>query len=221
MATVNLLTLRDRAKQRANMENSSFVSDTEWNTYINYGISQLRDKLIAKNGNDYFATEQSISLVNGTEAYALPSDFYKILYVELLGDDGNYYKMRRFEIAERNQFGSPIGYYVQEIRYRLRANSIIFTPDNQIGGKTVRLTYVPTITNLSANSDTLDGYNGWEEYPILIAARKALIKEEQDVTQLDQELSMLDRRLEEMADNRDQSNPMRVYDSQPTYWSEW
>jgi hypothetical protein len=199
------------------MENSNFVKDAEWNSYINYSISQLRDKMISKVGNDYFASQVNIPLINGTSAYALPNDFYKILYVEMLGNDGNYYKMRRFEIAEQNIGRTPISSFLPEIRYRLTANNIVFTLDNTFGGRQVRLTYVPVITELAIDADTLNGYNGWEEFVILLAARKALVKEEQDLSQLDVEIALMDQRLEAMADNRDQSNPMRVYDNQRYY----
>jgi hypothetical protein len=221
MATITLANLRSRTRQRANMENSTFVTDAEFNIYINYSINFLKDILISKVGNDYFASSVNFTLVNGTEAYSLPADFYKILYVEILGDDTYYYKMRRFEISEKNYGASPINYYIPDIRYRLRADSITFTPQNLIGGRTVRLTYVPVPVALSADSDTMNGLNGWDEYVVLMSARKALVKEEQDVSQIDQELMMLNQKIEAMADNRDESNPMRVSDNTSYYADGW
>jgi hypothetical protein len=213
MALVTLQELRTRVRQRANMENSQFVTDAELNVYINEAIADLRDKMISKVGEDYFAADTLITLVSNVEAYALPADFYKILYVEVKGDDGYYYKMRRFEVSERNFGASPINYYIPDIRYRLRANQIVFTPQNLLGGRVVRLTYVPIPQELTANSDTLQGYNGWESYVIVYAARKALVKEESDTSQLDQELIKLDQRMEAMIDNRDTSEPSRIYDN--------
>lgn len=214
MALVTLSDLRTRVRQRANMENSQFVTDAELTIYVNQAIADLRDKMISKVGEDYFADEEIYNLLTGVESYALPSDFYKILYVEVKGDDGYYYKMRRFEVSERNFGASPINYYIPDIRYRLRANNIVFTPQNLIGGREVKMTYVPIPAELSNNSDTLQGYNGWETYVIVYAARMALVKEESDTSQLDAELMKLDARMEAMADNRDQSNPSRVWDSQ-------
>lgn len=222
MSTITLLNLRNRSKQRANMENSTFVSDTEWNSYINYSISTLRDLIISKAGNDYFALTQSYTLVNSQEAYALPSDFYKVLWVEMLGDDGYYYKMRRFEVSERNLGRSPLNYFIPDIRYRVISNSIYLTPPTQYGGRQIRLWYVPIYPNLSADADTLEGYNGWDEYVVLMSARKALVKEESDVSQVDQELQFINQRLENMADNRDQGEPMRIYDNEvKSYWNNW
>jgi hypothetical protein len=221
MAQPTLLQLRTRARQRANMENSTFVTDAEFNSYINEAIADLRDKMISKVGADYFASTQSYTLINGTENYALPNDFYKVLYVEQQGIDQLYYKMRRFEVSERSLGASPISYYAPEIKYRLTANNITFTPVNQLGGILVRLTYVPVPTELSADIDTLNGYNGWETYPILLAARKALAKEESNVSDIDTELQMLIQRIESMADNRDYGNPYRIQDNTYKRYGRW
>lgn len=221
MAQPTLLQLRTRARQRANMENSQFVTDSEFNSYLNEAIADLRDKMISKVGADYFATATNFTLVNGTENYALPSDFYKILYVEQQGIDQLYYKMRRFEVAERSLGASPISYYAPEIKYRLTANNITFTPVNQLGGIQVRLTYVPVPAELAADIDTLNGYNGWETYVILLAARKALVKEESDVSQIDSELQSLIQRIEAMADNRDYGQPMRIADNTFKRYGRW
>ena len=221
MASITLANLRTRARYRSNMENSTFVTDTEFNTYINYSINHLKDILVSKVGNDYFATVYTFSAVSGTESYSLPNDFYKILSVEILGNDGYYYKLRRYEISEKNYGASPINYNIPDLRYRLRSDSILLTPFNYLGNRTIKLTYVPVPTDLSSDSDTLNGLNGWDEYVVLMAARKALVKEEQDVSQVDQELSMLNQRIEAMADNRDESNPMRVSDNTSYYQDGW
>jgi hypothetical protein len=221
MATRTLLTLRDHAKERANLENSSFVSDTEWNRYINYSISELRDFLISKAGDDYFATSEDISLSNVSETYPLPVDFYKALSVELLGDDGYFYKMKRFEVSEQNQNANVIAFAIPDIRYRLRNNSILFNPKSALGGRTARLWYVPLAAELSADADSLSGYNGWDEFIVLKSARKALVKEEQDTTQVDTELLVLMQRIEAMAENRDQAQPMRIQDTERRQVGPW
>lgn len=218
MSNITLLQLRNSCKERANMENSTFVSDSEWNKYINYSISELRDIIISKVGDDYYALSSSYTVVNGQEAYALPSDFYKVLWVELLGQDGYYYKMKRFEVTERNHGRSPLNYFISDVKYRLRADNITITPSSLSAGRQFRLWYVPLITNLVADGDVLNGYNGWDEFVVLKSARKALVKEESDTSQVDTELSVLYGRLEAMAANRDQSEPMRIYDNENDYY---
>ena len=214
MATITLANLRTRAKQRANMENSSFLSDSEWNSVINYSISNLRDIITSKAGEDYFATAFSTSLTEGQETVNLPSDFYKLLWVEVLVDGTNYAPMRRFEIAEKPVTAFNLLAPWSEIQYRLRADTLWLQPASSTGGKTIRVWYVPVATELSADGDTLAGYNGWDEYVVVLTARKALVKEESDTSQLDQEILMFNQRIESMAPNRDQGRPMRIQDTQ-------
>lgn len=214
MANPTLAQIREQARHRANMENSQFVSDAEFNTYINFAISDLRDKLISKVGNDYFAVSQSYTLSSGTDEYALPSDFYKLLWVEVQANNTLYYKIRRFEVMEKNYGAIPISSYLPDIRYRLRAGNLLFSPINQLSARNVRMWYVKIPTKLVADSDELDcAYNGWDEFVALGAARKALVKEESDVSDVDAELMYLNQRIEQMADNRDQAEPQRVYDN--------
>lgn len=220
MASISLLNLRTATRERANMENSTFVSDSEINRYINQSIKELYDILVSKNGNDYFAEEETYTLVAGQDAYDLPDLFYKILWVEIKGDDGYYYKLRRFMQTEMNSGATPINYYIPDIRYRLRKDKIVFTPSNLTGGREIRLWYIPTHKDLSADGDTFDGINGFDEYVIVRSAIKCLVKEEQDVSELMAELDFIKTRVEGMSDNRDQGAPERIYDSQRDYYGD-
>lgn len=221
MATITLANLRTRARDRANMENSLFVTDSIFNSYINYAVSDLREKITSKVGEDYFASSSSSALTPGQETLNLPSDFFKLLWVEVLGEDGNYYPLRRFEIAEKPVLSYGISHPGTEIKYRLRADTLWLQPANATGGRTVRLWYVPMPATLALDSDTLNGYNGWDEYVVLLAARKALVKEEQDVSDIDRELVVFNERLESMIPNRDQARPMRIQDTSGAVGSPW
>lgn len=201
------------------MENSSFVSDSEWNRYINLSIAELRDILTSKVGEDYFATSQTYQVVSGQEEYALPANFYKLLWVEQQLDSASarYKKMQRFEISEMSDEFESLGIGTSGLKYRLRANNLIINSSTFGAGRTIRLWYVPANVALSANGDTVDGFNGWEEFIILKSARKALVKEEQDVSDLDIELKVFYDRLESMAPSRDQAQPMRIQDNTKRY----
>ena len=58
-----------------------------------------------------------------------------------------------------------------------------------------------------------DGVGGWLDYAIVDAARKALLKEESDVSALLGELAALQLRIEQAAENRDSNLPATVADS--------
>ena len=69
---VALSTLRTLSRQRADMENSQFITDTEMLRYINRGYAELYDLLVtAANSEDYFLKDSTVQLVSGTKSYDL------------------------------------------------------------------------------------------------------------------------------------------------------
>lgn len=197
MATT-LLQLRDRAKQESDNVNSSFLTDAEWNTNINASYFELYGLLVTAYGNDYAVQSPSSGFTIATdgvnEFFALPSDFFKLLGVDLQLTTGNYLTLKPFQFSERNAW----------------------TPyNNQIpaAGQTVRVFYVPKLTPLAADGSTLEGVNGWEEYIIVDAALKALAKEESDVSVMAARKAALLQRLNDEMEARDTGMPMRVADT--------
>ena len=72
---VSLSTLRLLARQRADMENSQFVTDDEMRRYINRGYAELYDLIVTSaNSEDYFLSSSTVQLVTGTKTYNLPSE---------------------------------------------------------------------------------------------------------------------------------------------------
>jgi hypothetical protein len=149
---MNLGQLRTASRQRADMVNSTFISDAELNSYINASYYELYDLLVQKYGNDYYVKEYSFSLVGNQSRYDLPDDFYKLLGVDLeigSGPDG-YVSLRPFSLAERNRYSTAnvqtwIG--VTNLRYRLSGNKLWFTPSPQTG-QTIRIWYIPRLAEL-------------------------------------------------------------------------
>lgn len=88
------------------------------------------------------------------------------------------------------------------------------TGTNQITISTTALTTNGTAT-LSYWSDAtlVDGIAGWEEYVIIDAAIKALIKQEQDYMPLYQQKMDMKARIESMVEGRDASQAMHVSDA--------
>ena len=155
MATYPKMTLpqlRTASRQRADMVNSTFISDSELNSYINASYFELYDLLVQKYGNDYFMKEYSFQLQGNISQYPLPEDFFKLLGVDLqisAGPDG-YVSLRPFTLAERNRYSTAnvqtwIG--VTNLRYRISAGNLWFTPSPQTG-QTIRIWYVPRLSEL-------------------------------------------------------------------------
>ena len=149
---MNLAQLRTASRQRADMVNSTFISDAELSSYINASYFELYDLLVQKYGNDYYMKEYSFQLQGNVSRYDLPDDFFKLLGVDLeisSGPDG-YVSLRPFTLAERNRYSTAnvqtwIG--VTNLRYRLSANKLWFTPSPNMG-QTIRIWYVPRLKAL-------------------------------------------------------------------------
>lgn len=187
--TLSDLTLA--AQQRADMVNSNFVSSSEWTSYINQSYFELYDILIQKFGNEYYLANPYSITTDGTNyLYALPSDFYKLLGVDLNTGVQNmpWLSLVEFPFAERNNYVTPQA------------------------GRNLQLWYVPRLTPLVNQTDTCDGVSGWTEYIIVDAAIKARIKEESNVEELYRMKKDLLSRIESAAENRDAGEPQTVSD---------
>jgi hypothetical protein len=211
---VTLGQLRTWARQRANQEQGQFISDSEANGYVNLAAAELYDLLIAAYP-DYFSKTSDISIIAGTEAYSLPSDFYKLLGVDyLLDTQGNAVSLKPYQIAERNRFmfaPSFQAFGLNYLRYHIQAQGMNFKPTPAASG-TVRLIYIPAFSDLSSDSDTFDTVDAWHEYIILDAAIKMLLKEESDASVLLVQKEAMKRRIEELAHSRDIGTADRVTD---------
>src|SRR5271165_3188869 len=206
MAETGTMTLSDlmiATRQRADQlpsgyvpstSNIYFVSDPELISYINQSYFELYDLLVQKYGNDYFvAPALSFSTDGQSFLYPLPDGtlysgapaFYKVLGLDLnlnpIGND-SFITIPPFMFAERNRYSVPnmqAFYGLTNLRYRLQANNVWFTP-TPAAGQVIRMWYVPRLTQLVNLTDTVDGVSGWTEYIIVDAAIKMMQKEESD-----------------------------------------
>lgn len=227
MSTSSVATLseiRTLARQYADMVNSQFCTDAECNSYINFSYFELYDILIQKYGDDYYVKAPHTFTTDGASyQYTLPSDFYKFLGLDLqLGNVQNSWAtIKSFMFGDRNRYAVPnfqSFYGVTNLRYRIFANSLFLTPI-PASGQTLRMWYVPRLTELVNDSDTVDGISGWQEYLCLDAAIQMLRKQELDVSTLLAQKTALIQRIESAAANRDIANPQVVTDSQSSeYW---
>ena len=196
--SITLTNLRLRARQKADREGSNFVDDAEMNFMINSSIAELYDLIIA-NGDEYYLSSTTITTVSGTDAYNLPTDFYKLKGVDLKLSSTEYYTLKPFNFNERNRNNESSWNATRgtNIRYRLFGNTIKFSPIPNAASE-IKLWYVPVATQLVSDSDTLADLNQFAEYVITDVAIKYLIKEESDVAVLQQQKAELRRRIEIM-----------------------
>lgn len=214
---VTLLSLRTRAKQESDMVKSNFVSEPEWNSYINSSLAELHDIMIAAYGEDYSVEVQSFTTTLNEPNYDLAADFYKLrgVDVQLNGNDPDgWCTITKFSFNERNRF-SISGFWdifgAPFIRYRIVGSQLRFNPIPD-RATPVRVWYHPVSTQLVADSDQFNDINGWSEYVVVDAAIKALSKEESDVTVLMARKEALRLRIISMSQNRDAGTPEAVSD---------
>ncbi len=223
--TMTLLELRTAVRQRADIESSQFVTDTELNSYVNQSYFELYDLLVQKYGAHYFVAAPYTVTTDGiSEFYPLPTDFYKLvgLSAKLLGAVSQYAPLRQGSFAEMQRYSGIISQGllgINDLIYTLTANNLWLAPMPP-AGQVLRMFYVPKLTTLSADSDLVDGVSGWTEYIICDAAIKCAQKEESDVSILAAEKSSLIKRIEDAASNRDAASAMTVNETS-THGSGW
>jgi len=215
--TITLATLKTRARERADMENSEFVSDTELVSYINSSYSALYDLLVSR-FEQYYTLKSEFTVAQGSNTQALPADFYKLEAVDFkIGSD--WTTVTKWNLMDRNRRRQLLRLDYRNInprQYRVVGNNIEFLPEDSADGD-YRIWYTPRLTRLSADTDTIDAVNGWEEYIVVDAAIKMLNKEESDVSALLIEKRELEERIEAMAENRD-GEPEIITDLMPRAW---
>jgi len=211
---VTKATLRLRARREADMEFSQLADDEEVDQYINDSAAEFYDLVLAQDP-DYFLnpTPFSITLTSGVDTYALPADFYKLRGVDtqLSAVANQWITLEPFNFKQRNLYNwAPVNWNilgVANVKYHLMGPTggvaqIKFIP-GPLSPQTIRLWYVPACPTLVAETDSLDGVNGWDEYVVVDTAIKLLQKEESDTALLMARKAALMERIAAMAPSRD------------------
>lgn len=225
-ATSTLLAVRTSIRQRADMVTSQFITDAEFNGYINASYFELYDLLVEAYGDDYFSAQPTdpyvlttdgvtefYPLPNGTSSFLTPKGnqalaFFKMLAVDLRTDASTWQPLKRFPLGERNR--NSMG-TTTDVRYRLQGNFIWFRPLPQ-AAQQIRLLYVPRLTSLVNDTDVIDGVSGWEEYVVVDCVIKAKLKEESDCSTEIGLRDALKLRIQGISENRDAGSPATVAD---------
>ncbi len=231
---MNLGYLRYLATLRADLLNSQFITIDEWNSNINQSMFELFDILTSKDGENYIVASPYTITTTGARNYALrdgsatfavnnvtPPAVYKLLGIDCGVAVGNnaWVTLPRYNWIDRNRFiypqlqGNALGVF--NLSYRQMGNQLYFIP-NPSAGQYIQIWYVPIMTQLLQDTDMLGfSISGWDEYIIVDAAIKALIKEESfdKADRLAQVKAALLARIETTAANRDQGQPNTISDT--------
>ena len=208
---MSLAQVRYLSQLKADMLNSTYVTTAEWNMYINQSYFELYDLLVTTYEDYYVGTPYTFQ-TDGSQMYDLPNSVYKVMGIDMSLDVTNdaWVTLKKFNFISRNRYifpnltSTPLGVF--NLRYRLVGNQLMLIPTPS-GGQTIRVWFVPRMTQLLQDTSVLDGISGWTEYVICDAAIKALQKEESDTSVVMAQKQMLLKRIEETATNRDIGEP--------------
>jgi hypothetical protein len=201
VATETLANLKIRAKERSDFTNSDVIAPSTWVAWINESLSELFDLLTQAYGEEYFSTSTTISTTAGTYEYSLPSNFYKLLGVDRVLTATDSRAVPRMQFSDRNKKTAGLGYFLFKDKIVLRGN---------VPNGTLKLWYIPTLTKLSADGDTFDFVNGWEEFVVVDVAMKAVMWEEGDPSALVAQRINLVKRISAASANRDASESFSI-----------
>lgn len=214
--------LRRRARQRADMVDSEFISDAEITDLVNSSLGALYDQLVLSYGVDNFLDGYEFTCVVGQSRYDLPTDVQQAAGLDLQYSS-SWYTLERFAHEDRLLYQNATDHIVGGVpryRYRLRDGHLEIFPAPERTYSCV-LNYIPRITKLSASSDIVNSsiVESWLEYVVVDVAIKCLTKEESDTTQLMAEKQLLMQRIQAASQKRDIAIPDPVQDSGNTLYN--
>lgn len=233
MAAVTLTQLRARARELADMTTSTFISDTadSLDLWINEGAQKLHDLYVQAFGEDYIEKSATLTTVAAQTDYTLPADFYKLLGIEL-PIAGKMRSLKLYNRAERNGISDQISLYSQLSlpRYKLSKGVVrlLPAPGSVIVGK---IWYSPLLQVTKANAsvinllvdadDSINFENGAERYVVMYAARKAKLKQEDDVSALERDLEKEESALRLLIEERNAAEPKSAVDVEAVDLDPW
>lgn len=210
--TARLDDLRNQVRQRADIENhTARFPNSELTSYLNQSWAELYELIISA-GDEYYLSSNTITTSAGVDTYSLPADFYKLAGVDIDVGGPQPIPIRKFVFRERNRYLYNDGWsYGRPVSYRLWGSNIRFTP-RPSANYSVIVWYYPTQTDMSSDSDTIDGVQGWEEFVVLDAAVKCLAKDSRDASALVAQRETVRQRVLGNMQTRDTSEPDRATD---------
>lgn len=203
--------MRGDVRDRADVVNAPRWSDARVNEYINQSIAALHSELTEIHGDEFFEKDATLTTTPGSSVVSLPNDFYKIsdsgLWWRISGSE--QMQIDKYNPTDANLPPSVAGWLASgPVFYRLRAFELRLVPQ-PTAAYTLQLFYIPFAARLTQDSDTMEGYDGWEEWICLDAAIKIATSEQNDASVMMGERAAVFDRIRRAA-NRDRAKPQKV-----------
>ncbi len=228
-----LSTLTTNAQYRCDRANATSITTAEWTSYINASVQELYG-VLCSTYEDWNVKATTLTLTGGDPPANQVSlgqgntitDFLTLRAVwwQAAPSPGvRWLPLRKCAgLLERHRYLGPnvsLIYGSSPSVYLLYGNVLEILPPQASGG-VYQILYVPQMPLLVNPSDDIAPYwlsvNGWDEYVVLDAAAKALIKEEslETASLLLQQKEQLKARILNEAKPRDDGEAGRIQDVQ-------
>lgn len=189
------------------------------NEIINDAIFDGFDVIMGK-WADYFTKASTTPVVAGTDAYQVPSDFYKLRTLWML-DGTRYIRLRPIDLdAAHDYTGQSVG-TKQSYRYRLMGRDIILAPV-PASAETIKLYYIPVNAELVSDSDSITFDAPVElKYILALAWQDILDRQNLDPSPAIAKIEKYEAKLRTAADSRDAGEPFYLNPHGPSYNDDW
>lgn len=219
MARTRTLTqLLSDVRVEGDYNRSAVFTDTILTRWINQAIAKVYN-LLAAQDPDLYAKEGSLSTVADQDHVNLPSDFYKLLRLDILTSSDTYARLFKYALVEENNYQEIIGSATAESRYRyhVQAGKLKLRPTPPTVD-TLRIVYVPSVTDLASGSDTFDGINGYEDLVVQYALLRCDLREEKPIGERAQVIQQYESAILTAEDARDEAEPHLLPDNTSWTW---
>lgn len=210
--TVQLSEIRDQVRFLADAENTTgeaWAPDADLLQQINASVGKYHTLLVQAIPGAYVTSTDITG--DGSSSYALPADWYATRAVEYVNGD------HRRELVEamwqeRNGWGNGNG---DGQAYLVVGSALWLRPKPTSG--TYRHWYATHADVLASDTDTVEGYNGWEAYIWLDVAIALRVREQSDISPLLAQRDDIERAMLDAALKLKQRGVLRVADIRPTH----
>jgi len=175
---VSLAQLESMTRRKSDTENKIQrhpVADVY--DYINRGIKAFHTELVRVRGQGYSEADTFFVTAQGQETYPLPATFLQVLKV-WTNLQSRECILRSYEEPETHGMRDnvPFDAFQSLPMYRLRGDNISIrpTPSNVLQ---INVRYVSTLVQLTSPSNTIDGFDGFDEFIVCFAAREIGMKD--------------------------------------------
>lgn len=165
MSYITLADIRRKVEVDLDLEDETFIQDTEFTEYVNDAIRDAESEIHALY-EDYFLTRETVTLVNNQEAYALPSNIYAMKIRGIIYNNNNgrvfevkkikdWYKFREYSLNTIDPGTNP-DYMYFLVNSVAGSPTFILTPISTESGPYLTVWYLREANKLSAETDVCD-----------------------------------------------------------------